>query len=189
MARRGEKWKVDSSKWRTVLGVPPDFAPWTGRDSFQPQGMPLPTDRVKDLLDCIAIQRLDSLKGSSKGPIEDVMKGTFADVSQSHFRRCFALPGSPVPTLTTSTALYSFELDSMVLPSEMFRWHGYPRTLVFPGSPHDVKSLLGNSMCAPCLGQAIVALSKLLYEVNYMSDRDSDLDSDDVPLDSLLEQH
>lgn len=190
---RGEKWKMDSAKWRDVLGVPPKFAPCKGRDAFQPQGLPSPTDRVKVLLDCISIEHLSTLDRSSKREgIEDVMKGAFAEISQSHLRRCYSLPGFPVPTLTTSTVLYSFELDSVVLPSEMFRWHGYPRNLVFPESLHDVKSLLGNSMCAPCLRQALVALCILLYEAdksgNYFSKSDSGSVDDDVPLDRLVKR-
>lgn len=91
------------------------------------------------------------------------MAGAYADVSQSHSRRCFSCLGEPVPTLTSSTVLYSFDQDSIVHPTELMRWHGFPRNLVFPPDARDVRSLVGNSMCAPSLAQAIAALTVLLH--------------------------
>ena len=151
--------------------MPPQHGhPGLGGKNFKPSGFcGCPTDRVKDLLDCITIQRIKaasqdtSLKGLS---VEELMKGAYADVSQSHTRRCFCYNGSPVPTLTTSTILYSFDLDSVVHPLELYRWHGFPRSLEFPSEAgiSTLRSLLGNGMCAPCLGQSLVALLILLYE-------------------------
>ena len=115
-------------------------------------------DRMKDL-------RLGS-QHATRERLDEVMRASFLDVSQSHERRKFAHEGQILPTLTTSTMLYSFGLDRAVKPEELFRWHGYPRTLVFPQglSAGNLRVLIGNSMSAPCLAQAILSLYVLLQK-------------------------
>ena len=146
----------------------PKMAPWTSRKAFKGAGMnaqAMMTERVKDLLDCVTLQRLKTQTRLRSQSLEDFMKGTYVDISQSHVRKSFSSPGNPAPTITTSTILYSFDLDSVILPTELFRWHGYPRTLKMPDRMEDVKSLVGNGMAAPCLAQCIVSLCVLLHEV------------------------
>ena len=113
------------------------------------------SDRVRDLLDCVTTQKLvlhkDQERRSKRVDIPKLMSGTIVDTSQSHERRCFSFGGKPVNTITTSSALYSFSLDSIILPSEVFLWHGFPRVLAMPSSTTQTKNLIGNSMCAPVL--------------------------------------
>ena len=165
------RWKASSAKWRSKLEVPPSFKPWTERSDFKAVGVGV-TERVADLLDCVCTEKLVKTKatctktgaGNSRQiNLQELMSGTFVDVSQSHERKCFSLGHDQIPTITTSTILHSFSHDSVVHPSELFLWHGFPRTLAMPPSMTCMKSMIGNSMCAPCLGQAIVTLLCMLW--------------------------
>lgn len=144
------------------MEVSPYWHPWTGRQAYRGQGLPN-QDRTKDLLDCIAIQQM--IRSGRRGPITTLMQGAYADVSQSHNRKCYSVASQPVHTITTSTLLYSYGLDSVVLQNEIYRWHGFPRTLGCPDQVSDMRSLVGNSMCAPCLGQALAVLCIMLKEI------------------------
>lgn len=139
------------------------------------------TPRVRDLLDCVVSQGLKRKRASQKAagnmrglsqPIDVVslMDGAFVDISQSHERPSFCFGSSNLPTLTSSSNLYSFTLDSVVMPSETCLWHGYPRTLQFPDSACQTRRLVGNSMCAPCLGQAIISLIVLLAKTKAVTE-------------------
>lgn len=164
------KWRAASAAIREKLKVSPFFNPWTRKQDFQAVGISV-TPRIADLLDVITAERLSRLKLLGKplsdNDIEEAMSGCYADVSQSHQRRSCSYPDRPMPTVCTSTCLYSFALDSIILPIELFMLHGFPRTLKFSDELgiSGVKSLVGNGMCAPCLAQALMSLYAVLVPV------------------------
>lgn len=119
-----------------------------------------------DLLDIITIERLAQLKSQNikVASVEDAMDGSFADISQSHARRTYSHRGTKMFTITTSTNLYSFTHDSIILPEEMYTMHGFSRSLSFPShlTIGQQQNLVGNGMAAPCLAQILSALYILL---------------------------
>lgn len=151
------------------MRIPVAFAPWTSSRNVRAEGLTL-TTRIKDIMDLVTAERMReqrvAAQHATRERLDELMQRTFLDVSQSHERRKFSHEGQILPTVTTSSMLYSFGLDRVVKPEELFRWHGYPRTLVFPEclSAASLKVLVGNSMSAPCLAQAILSLYVLLHD-------------------------
>jgi len=116
---------------------------------------------VLDLLDVITIERKNKLMRSGKVlSVENAMRGSFVDLSQSHSRRTVSHEGEKIFTMTTSTMLYSYYHDSIILPEEVHLMHGFSRSLKFPDhlSQNQIRSLVGNGMAAPCLAQTVAAL-------------------------------
>ena len=166
------KWQKQSAAWRDRLDISPSYRPWTSRPEFLGRGINH-TNRVLDLMDLVTAERLRQqnvrLRQATPAVIEKLMTGTYLDISQSHERRTVSYAGELLPTLTTSSVMYSFSEDAVVTSKEMFRWHGFPRTLVFPPeiSETQLKGFIGNSMAAPCLAQAFLSLYALLCEKSF----------------------
>lgn len=163
------KWREHSIAAREALGVSPKYSPWTRRAAFCGTGIPL-TDRVKDLLDLVTGEQLyceGRPFNASDEDVEMAMCGSYIDVSQSHQRRksSYSWTGT-LPTVTTSTVLYSFKRDSIILPLELLMVHGFPRDMILPAglSPSNFKSLVGNGMCAPSLACALMAATLALLQ-------------------------
>ena len=77
------------------------------------------------------------------------------DVSQCITRRAWA---KTIRTLTTSTSIFSFSAQRLLLPSEHLHILGFPAVSLQDLSPHAVRSLAGAAMAPPCVGVALVAL-------------------------------
>ena len=106
-------------------------------------------------MDCVVIDKMVN----SNVPLSEAIKsmdGTFLDFSQSHSRRCFT-QGNVNKCLTTSSTIYSYGKDRMVLPCEMMAFQGYPKTLRFPlhATPADVRDFAGEGMTLPCLATVL----------------------------------
>ena len=128
---------------RAKLGISGKFSPWTGRPEFVGEGIPH-TPRVLDLLDVAASERLSSGQG---------FNAFYCDCSQSHSRAVWTRASGANPTFTTSTLLYAFHADRIVLPWEMCLMHGFPASARIPASVSqgDFKRLIGNGMSCPCV--------------------------------------
>ena len=161
---RSALWKTASSKFRERYGVPEDMKPWTGRKQFQARGIRL-TERICDILDCAAI-RTCAEKGlsleemSCPRKVESAMAGWRVDVSQSLDRLKLSGPGKPLQTFTTSTQVYLYAQDRILLPEEMLLLHGQSTR---PRSAAGVSQELhrqhaANGMALPCLGMLVWAL-------------------------------
>lgn len=114
------------------------------------------TRRVKDLLDCVVIERMVR-EGSSVTDAVQGLANTFIDVSQSHLRKAYTSEDGVHKCLTTSSSLYSVGHDRTVLPLEMLWFQGYPRSLRIPGSVKGshLKQFAGEGMCLPCLAHVL----------------------------------
>ena len=123
------------------------------------------TDRVKDLIDLTVAQRL-KVAGKLHQPIsgqemKDLMKGVWLDVSQSHSRRVTTSVAKLQRTVTTSSIIYDFERDSVLLSTEHFKIQGHTvECYKFPEgmSARKIKSLAGEGMALPSVGSVIWAL-------------------------------
>ena len=156
------QWRVDSRKWRGQLQITPTFSPWTSRTEFRGQGLPQ-CERVLDLLDLVVAQKISDLQLSGRmsfKALQEKLADVYVDVSQGHVRRPFTPQKGPSHCLTTSSAVYSFARDAMVLPLEMLMWHGHKSSVTLPPnmSQKSLAKLAGEGMALPSLGTVIWAL-------------------------------
>lgn len=155
---RLKQWERDSLSWRDKLGVSPNYAPWTGQAGFTAvPGLNL-TPRIKDLMDCVVIDRMRS-KGQNFSDTKAEMRDVFLDVSQSHVRKCFTM-NTVNKCLTTSSVLYSFGAGRIVLPKEMQWFQGYPKSVRMPStvSPSDLRTFVGEGMFLPSVATVLYSL-------------------------------
>ena len=163
--RLGEdKWKQQSAEWRADMQVGADVKPWTSHEGFQGNGFKH-TDRSLELLDLVAVQTLIS-SGLSKSInkvgsrlMKKQLGNVLVDLSQNPVRRCFTKNGKS-PCLTTSSQIYSFGRDSLLVPLEYMILQGHKRTIAIPDgmSGKQVKELAGEGMSLPCLALIVWCL-------------------------------
>ena len=108
------------------------------------------------MLDLTAAKAL-SRPGAAKG-----LKDIYVDVSQSLDRNCFSSAEGIVPCFTSSTELYSYGQDRIILPEEMLAMHGFGAVTV-PDSVdiRDLKRMAGTGMSLPCLGTILLAFQMM----------------------------
>ncbi|CAE8638766.1 unnamed protein product [Polarella glacialis] len=149
-------WLRETAAWREKLGISPQFSPWTSCGFFEGIGL-RKTHRVRDLLDCIVAEKTANLQKKTPAAIRAAMSGMYADTSQSHSRRTFTNKTGITNCLTTSSELYSFDRDAIVLPVEHLLLHGHHKSTVIPNgmSQADIKELAGEGMALPCLAVII----------------------------------
>lgn len=164
------KWKEQIETWKEELGAVGPLAslrPWTGTSQRKFTGIST-TDRVLNILDCVAIEKLGGAKLAAealKSPsaqqilmaaVEDV----FVDVSQNPCRRAFTSSEGLSKCLHTATSLYSFQRDGVILPFELMQFQGHGLDIEIPTSMRqkELKDLAGQGICLPCLGLVVTAL-------------------------------
>lgn len=151
------KWQTHDSKFRKHWRVPDDFRPWTSRASFRGSGLQK-TPRVLSILDAVAIEK-SAGKRLSEAALRKCLQNNFVDVSQSLERKTYTNSKGLTRTQTTSTLLYSFDSDSVVLGREMLLLQGQPKSLQIEGQKDSVlRSLAGEGMAVPCVGLVVWAL-------------------------------
>ena len=146
--RQLQEWKLDLEK----KGVPMDAKPWTSV-APKPEGL-VCTARICGLLDAVCSEVLPvSELHASFVRKQHLLQHVYVDLSQNPARRKFSRAGM-CPTMTTSTRLFSFHRNGLLLPLEMMLLQGHRRTLTIPRglSPEGLKTLAGEGMCVPCLG-------------------------------------
>ena len=127
--------------------------PWTGRDAFLGTGL-VQSARVMDLLDCVAAQKMKD-RGTRK--VLDAVDGVLVDTSQSHNRKPYS--ASVARCLTTSSNIYSFSRDSMLVGLEYFALQGHGEWTQDGGlSTRKLRALAGEGIGLPCLAQVIYVL-------------------------------
>ena len=88
------------------------------------------------------------------------MKDVMLDYSQNPFRRAFTNSCGRNYTLTTSTTLYHFGRDRILLPPEYMRMQGWDSTMVVPGdmTATELRVLAGEGMALPCLASVLYGI-------------------------------
>lgn len=151
------KWLAHDNKFRKHWRVRDDFKPWTSRAAFCGTGLQK-TPRVLSILDAVAIEKSGGRK-LSEAALRKCLQNSFVDVSQSLVRKTYTNKKGFTRTQTTSTLMYSFDSDSVVLGREMLLLQGQPRSLQIEGYKDSVlRSLAGEGMAVPCIGLVIWAL-------------------------------
>ena len=79
---------------------------------------------------------------------------TVLDASQSITRGTCTKKSGAHPCFTTSSELYSYREDRVILAIEMLAILGYPKEMIIPEDFTDrqLKRLAGNTISLPCLG-------------------------------------
>ncbi|CAE7208812.1 unnamed protein product [Symbiodinium sp. CCMP2456] len=146
------EWQLHSAQLRETLGISVSSKIWTGKATFQGLGLGL-TDRVQDALDVTAAKILSR---KAKNTSETLMN-TVLDVSQSIARGTFTKQSGVHPCFTTSSELYSYREDRVILGVEMLAILGYPRDMIIPEdfTNRQLKRLAGNTISLPCLGMML----------------------------------
>lgn len=154
-----KKWQSESALWREHLRISATYSPWTSRRDFVGKYVPR-TDRVMDLLNLVCAHCCEPVLRKTAKQINSAMSGVFLDISQSHGRRCFTNAAGFSHTLTTSSLLYSYQRDALLFPEEHMFLHSHSQSLCFPPrmTPRQIRTLAGEGMAAPCLGQVIWAV-------------------------------
>jgi hypothetical protein len=149
-------WKIESAQWRTQLNVSPSYKPWTSLDTFKGAGVPR-TGRVLDFLDMVCADKIKNLRSPTPQNIKVALTGVYADYSQSHGRRNFTSNANMSRCLCTSSSLYSYDRDTMILPLEMLMWHGHPKDVKIPPkmTQGQLKIMAGSGMALQSLSTVI----------------------------------
>ena len=82
-----------------------------------------------------------------------VAKGLWVDLSQMPRRKPWRV--GPMPTFTTSSALYSFELDQQLEPEHVLAAYGRPVCHSHLASKADMQDLVGNCMAAQYIAAVV----------------------------------
>ena len=115
------------------------------------------TERVKGMLDAAAFGCCE--KNMSEETIAQNLRGILVNFSQNPGRRPVSSSSGNAQTLTTSSQLYSFERDRVLLGLEHLRMQGWPDVQVPEDmSDQQLKELAGEGMALPCIGSILFAL-------------------------------
>ena len=122
------------------------------------------TERVASILDTFALLKLrefgynlHSLGKLAFSTKKDILEHVYVDVSQNPQYRAFTSQKGVTPCLATSTRLYSFGRDRMLLPFEQLMLQGHRRSFQIPESMRSsqIRELAGEGMALPCLGTVL----------------------------------
>lgn len=147
------------------------LCPWTEMPGVEYTGLTNLTPRIASLLDLGAIATLGSGKSAANavaearktndwGKIQHSMKDIYIDVSQNPVRQPWTNKDGVTKCLTTSSMLYSYGLQRMLLPVELLFLQGHRRNVTIPTrmAPRSVSLLAGEGIFLPSLGLLVQAL-------------------------------
>jgi hypothetical protein len=162
----------------TSLGVAPDNAThqkWSSRPDVFLRGV-CRNERALDVINLAWAFRNHELPDEVKAaPVsrkfELLKRGFFVNHSQQNIRK----PWGSVSVLTTSTHLYSFELDREILPEELFLLQGHPPVAESDhalGSDRgkELRTLSGEGVSVPMLATCMYSI--ILQGLPYLWKRD-----------------
>ena len=126
------------------------------------------TPRVLELIDCAYLSQELCVRQRSQNPLQcptrkEVSKALFVDCSQAISRKPWS--ATTMRTLTTSSNLYSFESDRLVLSQEHLRLLGFPEGIADGLCNTEILDLAGNAMSlASCAAaEAFVLVAAFLH--------------------------
>ena len=139
--------------------MPLNYMPWTSKHQQGTQGL---SKRALDLVDCVAMQKWKRARLPARASTElreEVLRDCIVDTSQSHARHPYSSEQGVAHCLTTSSRLYSFRRDRVLLGLEHLFLLGYPMNTKLPEtmSENAARSLAGEAVALPCL--AVLAWS------------------------------
>ena len=161
MERSSQAWFRQLCEWRGEAGIPERLQVWT---KFA-KGVP-GTNRVQQLLEVVAADILlhlgngHDVLSQSFDKKKEYLQDVYCDTSQNPAFKAVSNSNGVAPCLCTSSTMYSFGRDRMLLPFEHLLMQGHTRSLRIPKnmSPSQIRSLAGEGICLPCLGTIVWAL-------------------------------
>lgn len=159
------QWKIQAQEWRDGLGIPSTF-PSVWAEDMKATGISV-TDRIRELLDLAAVQsliykgkKLNEIATMNRGLKESYLYDLYCDVSQNPRFACFTNSKGIAPGLATSTIMYSYAKDRLVLPLELLMFQGHRRGVKLPQTvkSQQIRDLAGEGMNLASLGSVIWAL-------------------------------
>lgn len=148
-------WKLQLSEWREELKMPDTFKLWSPHMSYQT------SERCQAILDTVVVEKL-GLKAINMSFEERKahLRHVYVDLSQNPRYRSYTNERGITGCLATSTQLYSFQRDALLLPYELLLLQGHSRRLKIPAtvSSLQVKTLAGEGISCPCLGTVLWAI-------------------------------
>ena len=160
------EWKIQASALRKSLGIAEHVRPWAACPRKY-TGLKV-TPRVLEMIELAAIFHLGSEKASAfmqlkqqPALLQRELAEVYVDVSQNPCRRPWTNLAGISKCLTTSSQIYSFKRDGVVLPLELMGWQGHRHALSLGSDmmPQDLKELAGQGISLPCLAVVIVSLA------------------------------
>ncbi|CAE7367985.1 unnamed protein product [Symbiodinium sp. CCMP2456] len=119
------------------------------------------TDREKAILDLVVAERLGvaACQQLTWTEMREKLKHVYADLSQNPAYLWRTNDQGNNRCLVTSSRLYSFFRDGVLLPSELLRLQGPRRSLHIPSNVpcNSVKALAGEGFCLPCFASVLWA--------------------------------
>ena len=152
-------WRTQSNAWRTQLGVPFDFHPFTTSKGFVGKGLHGSSKRTFDMVDCTAMEHCKRFK-CTVGTLRQHVGDLLLDYSQAHVRRPYSNKQGVARTLTTSSTLYHFGQDRVLTGLEHLLLQGYDIGVNIPEgmSQAELKKCAGEGISLPVLGSVVWAL-------------------------------
>ena len=170
--RRGQphaKWRAQSANMRAALSEElQHLRPWSPTAHLV--GL-AGTERQKELLDLAYLWTQEGLMIKNYASSQQhVIRDLLCDVSQNITRKPWGQ--GTLRTFTTSTQMYSFELDRLVLPLEGMRLLGFPgaASLAHGVSSADLSDFVGEGMALPSICLAQMSLLKAAFQLNALPD-------------------
>ena len=157
-AGRVPAWKSQSVELRNRMEVDLRYKPWTTTGK-KFTGLSK-TSRALECIDLAAISHGCTSPAVSKRTTcnMDKLTDVFVDVSQNPCRMAWTSAKMLNKCLTTSSLIYSFGRDSVVLPLELMIWQGHRADISTKGMPQNsLKQLAGQGINLPCLAVVIAA--------------------------------
>ena len=153
------KWQKHDQELRARYRVAQGFKPWTSQPDFKGRGLSK-TSRNLSILDATVIRLLGGQQNVKKSHLKEKVKGKYVDVSQALNRNTCTNEAGISRTQTTSTVLYSFERDRVLVGKEMLMLQGQKQQFKIPQGVQDsvVKELAGEGMSVPCVGMMLWCL-------------------------------
>jgi hypothetical protein len=143
------EWRKSSNLFMDKLGFPAEYKGWTQSSTFVGKGLPQ-LERVRSLVNCGWAKRLSSVPYGT--PWADAKIGWFCNVSQSVDRA----PFGRFQSLCQSSAIYSYELDSMLSGVDNVSSLGFSHRAALQAArtltDAELKSLSGEGFAMPCVG-------------------------------------
>ena len=156
-----DKWQCQIAAWRAASNLPAGLCVWANQ--MEATGMPR-TERVKAIIEMVAVMKfqemgynlytVQSMPFSQK---RELLRDVYCDVSQNPQHKNCTNSAGISGCLATSTVLYSYRLDRIVLPVELAMIQGHRRGFQFPEcvSSNQIRDLAGEGMALPCLGTIV----------------------------------
>ena len=125
------------------------------------------TERISEILEIVATVKLMELGQNLLEAVtipfsqkKKLLEHVYCDVSQNPMFKNYTNKDGISGCLTTSTTLYSFGRDRLVLPCELAMFQGHRRGFRFPPSRPSlqIRDLMGEGMNLPCLGTVVWCL-------------------------------